>query len=199
MPATVTAARPPSATAPCKSARRRLPARLEATSGVSVGVSAATFAVVNTIVSDGNALTNGVSSANESRTAGLVNVASTGHVTLSGVLSDGVGTLALKQSGPGTTTLTGANTYTGATTVSAGNLQIGDGTSGTLTGSSGITVSGSSTFAVNMADGATLSVPVSLNTNTTKFTGNESGTNLNIIAGVLSGTGELMQNGPGLD
>ncbi len=54
--------------------------------------------------------------------AGLVNVNSANNNFLDGILSDGAGTLALTQSGGGTTTLRAANTYTGPTLVSAGHL-----------------------------------------------------------------------------
>ena len=37
------------------------------------------------------------------------------------------GTGGLAQAGPGTTVLTGANTYSGGTTVSGGTLQVGNG------------------------------------------------------------------------
>ena len=62
-------------------------------------------------------------------------------LTLSGILSNGAGVLALTQSGAGTTTLTGYESYTGATNVTGGTLQIGNGTTGSL-GATAVTVSG---------------------------------------------------------
>ena len=56
-------------------------------------------------------------------------------LTYGGVVS---GTGSLTQAGPGTTILTGANSYTGTTTISAGTLQIGNG--GT-TGTTGLATS----------------------------------------------------------
>ena len=69
---------------------------------------------------------------------GTVTMSSANPITLSGNIT---GAIALVQSGSGATTLTGTDSYTKATTVSTGNLQIGNGTSGNLTGNSKITVS----------------------------------------------------------
>jgi autotransporter-associated beta strand protein len=52
------------------------------------------------------------------------------------------GTGAFVQAGPGTTVLTGNNTYTGATTVSAGTLRV----SGSIAASSGVTVNSGATL-----------------------------------------------------
>jgi autotransporter-associated beta strand protein len=79
------------------------------------------------------------------------------------------GTGSVSQIGPGTTILTAANTYTGATTISAGTLQLGNGgTSGSILGN----VLDNGTLAFNRSDTAT-------------------------FAGVVSGTGGLVQMGPG--
>jgi autotransporter-associated beta strand protein len=56
--------------------------------------------------------------------------------TYSGIIS-GAGNV-VKGSSSGKTILTGTNTYTGETTVSAGTLQIGDGTSGSIAGTSDV-------------------------------------------------------------
>ena len=51
-----------------------------------------------------------------------------------------------------TLTLTGANTYTGTTTVSGGTLHVGDiGTEGNLEETSGVTVTGSGTLALELS------------------------------------------------
>ena len=66
---------------------------------------------------------------------------STGPVTISGIIGNGAGVVAVTQSGPGTLTLSGNNTYTGGTTVSAGLLQLNS--SSALGSSSGsLTVNG---------------------------------------------------------
>ncbi len=49
---------------------------------------------------------------------------STGNATFTGVLEDGLGTLALTKTAAGTLTLTGANTFTGDTTISGGTLSV---------------------------------------------------------------------------
>ena len=103
-----------------------------------------------------------------------------GDVANSGTLafsrSDGVtfagvvsGTGALAQRGEGTLVLTGANTYTGGTTIAAGTLQIGNGgTAGSIQGN----VANSGTLAFNHSDDVT-------------------------FAGVISGSGSLVQKGTG--
>jgi autotransporter-associated beta strand protein len=60
--------------------------------------------------------------------------------TYGGIISNGSGATTLTLTGaygPGTQVLTGANTYTGLTTISGGTLQIGDGITGSLNGSTG--------------------------------------------------------------
>ncbi len=75
----------------------------------------------------------------------------------------------LTQAGSGTLILTGANTYTGGTTISGGTLQLGNGgTTGSILGD----VVDNGTLAFNHADDVT-------------------------FAGVISGTGGLVQAGPG--
>ena len=96
--------------------------------------------------------------------AGTLQINSAKTITLSGALTDGAGTLALTQSGTGTTILTNSgNTYSGATTVSAGVLQIGTATAaGSIGANSAISVGtngtlslinlGSNTFASNVTN-----------------------------------------------
>ncbi|MBT2324306.1 autotransporter-associated beta strand repeat-containing protein, partial [Variovorax paradoxus] len=79
------------------------------------------------------------------------------------------GTGALRQQGSGTTILTGANSYTGGTTIAAGTLQLGNGgTSGSIVGD----VVNNGTLVLDRSDTLTL-------------------------AGLISGTGTLTQQGTG--
>jgi outer membrane autotransporter protein len=87
-------------------------------------------------------------------------------VTIPGMIS---GTGSLTQLGPGTTILTGDNTYSGGTTISAGTLQLGNGgTTGNITGN----VTDNGTLAFNRIDAVT-------------------------FQGLISGTGSVLQAGTG--
>ena len=90
-------------------------------------------------------------------------------MTVAGAIS-GAGGLTLQASGTGTIKLLGTNTYTGNTTIGFGNVQVGDGgTDGTING--------------NIANYGAL-------------TFNRSDTYL--LGGAISGTGSLVQAGPGI-
>ena len=96
---------------------------------------------------------NGAGIVNNNSGAGIVNV---GAGTFSGTLVNAGGTLGLTKVGPGTLTLSGANTYTDATTVSQGTLI----TSPAQTGATAVTVADGATFGVKLAAaGTTLAVP----------------------------------------
>ena len=73
--------------------------------------------------------------------------ASTGANTITGVISNGGATLGIGKSGAGTWTLSNANTYTGATTVNAGILSLGATNAAQAT--SGITVNSTGTLLVS--------------------------------------------------
>ncbi len=91
--------------------------------------------------------------------------------------------------------------------MTAGTLQIGNGITGNLTGTSGVTASGAGGVALNLADGSTFTPNVVLNSGgstgggkgapaggATRFSAMAAGTNT--VAGVISGTGGFNQNGP---
>ncbi|HEX2830690.1 MAG TPA: autotransporter-associated beta strand repeat-containing protein [Burkholderiales bacterium] len=117
--------------------------------GVLVGTGTASLA--------GNVL---LSNANTTITAD-----GTDSLTLSGVISDGAGTLGFTKTGTGTLALTGANTYDGGTTLAAGTLRgqgnagalglgtltLNDGTALQLAGDTGIAFGNNTTVAGNVS------------------------------------------------
>lgn len=87
--------------------------------------------------------------------AGLV-INRSDDVTLAGAIS-GSGTLTQNSTATGTTTLTGTNSYTGATTVQQGTLQLGNGgTTGSLAGTSAITLDSGAALAFNRSNAMTV-------------------------------------------
>jgi fibronectin-binding autotransporter adhesin len=158
-------------------------------------------------------LANGATFANNVANTGLVTTISSGTNTLSGVVAD---TGAFTQNGAGRTILTGANTYTGATTVLQGTLQVGNGTTGSISPASPVTVSGGTpastravsaagqkiakaaavgggTLALDLANGAIFANQIA---NAGLVTTVAAGTNT--LSGIMSGPGAFTQNGPGL-
>ncbi|QQE12597.1 autotransporter-associated beta strand repeat-containing protein [Planctomycetota bacterium] len=108
-------------------------------------------------------------SGSDALTVGIDNA--TDEYTFSGVIqdaSDGAG--AFTKEGTSILTLTGNNTYTGGTTISGGTLQIG---SGGMTGSIQGDILNNATLEFNRSDALT-------------------------YTGMISGTGELTQNGTGI-
>ncbi len=79
------------------------------------------------------------------------------NLTISGIISETGGARGLTKDGAGTLTLTGANIYTGTTAIRCGTLQMGDGATGSLNGTTGtaLTFSGTGTFNVREAAGST--------------------------------------------
>ena len=133
-----------------------------------------------------NAVSNGVLGNGTVNVGGITN-----PLIISGVLSDGAaGTLSLTQSGTGKTILTATDTYTGATNVSAGTLQVGNGATGSISGSSAVTVSSPGILDVNLLTGTTFGNAVS-------STGAVRGINVagttETFSGVISGTGSFSQ------
>jgi autotransporter-associated beta strand protein len=116
-----------------------------------------------------------------------------GTNTISGVIS---GAGSFNQNGTGTTVLNATDTYSGATNVNKGTLQIGDGTNGNLTGTSGIVVAAGATLALNLPDGTTFSPNIALNGATATLKAIQS-TGTTQISGVISGAGTFNQNGGG--
>jgi outer membrane autotransporter protein len=112
--------------------------------------------------------------------------------TFGGVIS---GPGSFVQMGPGTTVLTGSNTYSGGTTVNAGTLQLGPG--GNLAPTGALTVNAGGTFNLNgfnqMVGDLFGSGLITLGSGTLA-----AGTaNSTIFAGAISGTGGFVKQGTG--
>ncbi|MGC3989742.1 MAG: autotransporter-associated beta strand repeat-containing protein [Chthoniobacteraceae bacterium] len=100
----------------------------------------------------------------------------------------------LNKVGTGTLTLAGPNTYTGTTTVTSGTLQLGNGTAGTLSTTTAVSVASGATLAFDQATGATFSNAIA---DTGTVQGVQGSGITNTLSGVISGTGGVTQNGSG--
>jgi fibronectin-binding autotransporter adhesin len=114
------------------------------------------------------------------------------NVTISAPISGASG--ALTDSNTATVLLTGVNTYAGKTTAGAGILQVGNGTSGSLSNSSSSTVVLGATLAFDQSTGSTYSGTIS---NSGTVAGVETANITNTLSGVISGTGSFTQSGTG--
>jgi autotransporter-associated beta strand protein len=136
-------------------------------------------------------------------TATLTASGDSAGTTFSGVMQDGTsggGALALTMLGPGTETLSGANTFTGAATISGGTLQIANNLA-----LQDAAVEIDSPGAISFASAVTAPVFASLsgNANIALATANSAAVNLTVgndnadttYSGVLSGPGGLTKTG----
>ena len=116
--------------------------------------------------------------------------ASTGANTITGVVSNGGATLGVVKSGMGTWTLSNANTYTGNTTVNAGTLALGATNAAQAT--AGIAINSTGTLLVS-ANGA-LAAPAASTSTGNGVAGTTASTQVPLT---LSG-GTLLRNGNGV-
>ena len=169
-------------------------------------ISIASSGTLTLVNAHGNTLANNIT--NGVATTGTLLVNSTLANTLSGALTDGAtGTLALTQSGTGTTILTNANnSFSGATTISKGTLQIGTANApGSLGSNTTVSVGAASTLSLvnvagnllsnNISNQASGTGLVSINS-TTNFTLSGALTNgASILALTKAGTGTTILTG----
>ena len=161
---------------------------LGAGSTVSVGSGSSTATLLIDVASQGT-----FASAITLNNAGSsVQAIETVSETLSGVIS---GSGSFVQSGTGTTFLSGTNTYTGATQVNAGILVIGNGTAGSLTGSSGITVANNAILGLELPSGQPFTTNVALSGANAQLIVVNSGASASTISSVISGNGIFDQSG----
>ena len=147
--------------------------------GVFIGVS-------GTMVLD---LANGNSYGSSINDYGVLKTISSGTNTISSVISQSG---LFIQKGSGFTILTASNSYTGSTLVQQGTLQVGNGTTGSITVSSTVSVSPGGTLTVDLSNGGVLGNSGANNGLITTIAG---GTNT--LSGAFSGNGGLTQSGSG--
>lgn len=119
--------------------------------------------------------------------------ANTGAVTLGGVISENGGSFRLSKTGSGALTLSGASTFSGGVTLSAGTLALGVASIGS---SGNITNSAIGTGTLTLASG-TLQMNSKTLYNVLAITGSatiDEATNNGVLAGLVSGSGDLTLN-----
>ncbi|HEY3897722.1 MAG TPA: NF038122 family metalloprotease, partial [Chthoniobacter sp.] len=143
----------------------------------------------------GLSVTGGMLTGNGALNGNLSYTSSTSSL-FAGAIGDGAKSSSLTlNNASATLTLTGTSNYSGATTISAGTLQIGNGSSGNLSGTSGVSVLGSGVLSINLADKT--SFTPNINLGAAGATLKMIGSNTNTLSGVISGSGIFDQNGGG--
>ena len=125
-----------------------------------------------------------------------------GTLTISAPLIDAGGGSSydsLYKGGVGTLILTGANSFggsNGGVIVGGGTLDLGNGNSGSFTGTfgSGPTVNAGSTLGIGLANGSTVAASIA---DSGSVVGNEFAGVTNTLSGGITGSGNLVQNGAG--
>ena len=122
-----------------------------------------------------------------------------GTLTVTNPLIGASGSGGIFKYGNGTLVLTGPNTYTGPTTVGAGTLDLGNGNTGSFTGTGTITLASGSTLGVGLANGSTVGGAI---VDSGAIVGNEASGVINTLSGTinpngLNQTGGFTQTGAG--
>jgi autotransporter-associated beta strand protein len=122
---------------------------------------------------------------------------SSGLVTVSGVVGNGSGSVAVVQNGPGTLALTQINTYSGNTTIAGGTISLdGDATVGSGT----LFLSGGTLSVINRTAAAVISNNINLTADSTIVDDTATAAVLAVFTGTLTGTaGTLTFNNSGAD
>jgi autotransporter-associated beta strand protein len=116
--------------------------------------------------------------------------------TFGGAIGNGSGTVAITENlnnATETVTFLGTNTYTGSTLISSGNMQIGNGTAGSVN-SSNFTLAANQTLGFNEPTTSTVNGTIA---NSGTVIGNESANVTNTLAGAITGSGGFSQTGSG--
>lgn len=164
----------------------------------AVTSSSGTFTIGNGAILIGNAGLNvtGGQLAGTGNLAANLNYTSSTSSTFAGVIQNNAGASSVTMNkASATLTLTGVSNYSGSTNISAGTLQIGDGTSGGLTGTGPVNISGTGTLALDLPGGNTFFQNVFLNAPGASLKSISS--TLVDVTGDISGKGSVNQNGTG--
>jgi len=112
-------------------------------------------------------------------------------MVISGVVGGAIG---LTKAGLTQLTLTGENVYTGPTNIDAGNLQVGNGLTGSILASSLVTVAPGANLLLNLVNGGVWSNAV-VNNGQVRWIA--PGNNTQAAASVISGAGSMLITSPG--
>lgn len=124
-------------------------------------------------------------------TSQTITVNNAAGMVISGVVGGAIG---LTKAGLTQLTLTGENVYTGPTNIDAGNLQVGNGLTGSILASSLVIVAPGANLLLNLVNGGVWSNAV-VNNGQVRWIA--PGNNTQAVASVISGAGSMLITSPG--